>query len=102
MSDDTRCVFDRVYDRSMQFPRAHRCPRTGSLEHEGALYCKTHYPPNVKARREASCAKYEAESSARHAKWEAQKHAARCADIVQQYLNGNVDLLETILKERKS
>lgn len=44
-----------VYRNGNPFPFV--CGKTASLEHEGVMYCKTHYPPAVKARRAAAAAK---------------------------------------------
>ena len=41
------------------------CGKTAAYEHEGVLYCKTHHPPNVKAKREAKHAKWNAEYDVR-------------------------------------
>lgn len=35
------------------------CARSGSLEHDGKMWCKTHHPPTV-----------EAKTKAQHVKWE--------------------------------
>jgi hypothetical protein len=46
--------------------RSYNCGRTGTLEHDGKMWCKTHHPPTV-----------EAKTKALHAKWEAQYQARK-------------------------
>lgn len=48
--------------------RNHECGKTATHEHSGAHYCKTHHPPNVKAKQEAKRSKLDAEFSARMVK----------------------------------
>lgn len=53
MPDKPKCA-GRVYDRYHNFP----CSKTGSLEHDGKFWCKTHHPPTVKEKRDAKHAKW--------------------------------------------
>lgn len=60
--------------------RSYPCGKNASMEHEGKHYCKTHHPPTVQAKRDASHAK-------RKAQWDAQRvceQAARDADAEQK------------------
>ena len=60
--------------------RSHPCGKNASMEHEGKHYCKTHYPPTVQAKRDASHAKWQAQ-------WDAQRvreQAAHDADAEQK------------------
>ena len=42
-----------------------QCIRTGSYEHEGKFYCKTHYPPNAQKRHDDLNRKWEIEGRIR-------------------------------------
>lgn len=59
--------------------RPHQCARSGTLEHEGKLYCKTHHPPTVKAKDEERSARWRAEWAAEKAASE--KKSAEAAEI---------------------
>lgn len=50
---------DKVYCQKMmhrkRWPfREYQCEHTGTMEHEGKMYCKLHHPPTVEARKEAA------------------------------------------------
>lgn len=63
------------------------CCKTGSLEHEGKHYCKTHHPPTEQARNDARWAERKAEIERRararreeYAAADEQKRRADCFD----------------------
>ena len=75
--------------------RNYTCGKNASMEHEGKHYCKTHHPPTVRAKREASNAKLRAE-------WEAQRvreQAARDAAAEQKRRADAYDQLVERVKE---
>ena len=75
--------------------RNYTCGKNASMEHEGKHYCKTHHPPTVRAKREASNAKL-------RAKWEAQRvreQAARDAAAEQKRRADAYDQLVERVKE---
>ena len=45
---------------------SHQCACNGTLEHDGALYCKTHHPPTVKEKRAVRQQKWIEKSDAKH------------------------------------
>lgn len=55
--------------------RYYSCSNKASHEHEGTMYCKTHHPPTVQAKREKKLAEYEAESRRRAASYKAEADA---------------------------
>lgn len=55
--------------------RYYSCSNKASHEHEGTMYCKTHHPPTVQAKREKKLAEYEAESRRRAAAYKAEADA---------------------------
>lgn len=82
--------------------RKYTCGKNASMEHEGKHYCKTHHPPTVRAKREASNAKLRAEWDAQRVREQAARDAAaeqkRRADAYDQ-LVGRVKELEGVLRD---
>ena len=81
---------------------SHPCGKNASMEHEGKHYCKTHHPPTVKAKLDASRAKWRAEWDAQRAREQAASDAAaeqkRRADAYDQ-LAERVKELEGALRD---
>ena len=76
------------------------CGKNASMEHEGKHYCKTHHPPTVKAKLDASRAKWRAEWDARRAREQAASDAAaeqkRRADAYDQLVERVKELKEAL------
>ena len=82
--------------------RSYQCGKNASMEHEGKHYCKTHHPPTVRAKRDASQAKWEADWRARRSREEAAARAAaeqkRKAEAYDQLVGQRDDLLAALRK----
>ena len=82
--------------------RSHPCGKNASMEHEGKHYCKTHHPPTVQAKRDASHAKFQAQFDAQRVREQAERDAAaeqkRRADAYDQLVE-RVKELEGALKQ---
>lgn len=57
------------------------CSNSGTLEHEGRLWCKTHHPSAVDAKRKAKYAKWDAKWDAENR--EREQKARDAADILK-------------------
>ena len=53
----------------------HQCPRAGTYEHDGKLYCKQHHPPTVKVRRDKANDVYTAKNAVTMAAWRIERAA---------------------------
>jgi hypothetical protein len=82
MSEKVKCAGEKWPDGSY---RPYPCAKTGTLEHGGKHWCKTHHPPTVEAKRVAKEEAYQAEFSARMAesKARAAEAAALAADAAR-------------------
>jgi hypothetical protein len=60
----TRCAEQLVREPGV-WPRWHPCTRKGVVSEDGNKWCKQHAPSSVKARREASSAKFKADQDRR-------------------------------------
>ena len=84
---------------------SYQCGKNASMEHEGKHYCKTHHPPTVKAKLDASRAKWRAEQDAQRAREQAASEAAaeqkRRSDAYDQLVD-RVKELERALGEYMS
>ena len=82
--------------------RSYTCGNNASMEHEGKHYCKTHHPPTVQAKRDASHAKFQAQFDAQRVREQAERDAAaeqkRRADAYDQLVE-RVKELEGALKQ---
>lgn len=86
------------------FGRSRQCSHTGSLEHEGKNYCKSHHPPSVNAKREERSAKAYANFDAKRAEMgriaaEAAENKRR-AECFPDLLKELKDILEWAVLER--
>ena len=66
------------------------CGKNAAYEHEGRWYCKTHHPPNVKAKQDARDAKWEAD-------WKARREAANEADSAKLEVYRRADCYPDLL-----
>ena len=81
----TRCT-ETVHDK-YSF-RGRQCSKPAAVERDGRMYCKVHDPEAIKARRDASYAKWKAENARQFS----QKQFERAAvDAIQQIANGHND-----------
>lgn len=80
--------------------RSYPCGKNASMEHEGKHYCKTHHPPTVQAKRDASQAKWKAEWKAECEREKANRDAAaeqkRRADCYEQLVERVKELEDTL------
>lgn len=81
--------------------RSYRCDKGAKYEHEGDWYCKTHHPPTVKARSDASYSKWMAELQAQRAEERAAEDAAaeqkRRADAYDRLIAINAELQSALM-----
>lgn len=83
--DLTRCC-EEVTTYVGRFPQHHQCGRKRGYGPDKA-YCKQHDPEAVKARREASEAKYNAEFNKRRYQW----HGRKFFDVLKIIADGHND-----------
>ena len=80
--------------------RSYPCGKNASMEHEGKHYCKTHHPPTVQAKRDASHAKWKAQWDAQRVREQAARDAAaeqkRRADAYEQLVERVKELEEAL------
>jgi len=73
------CV--KIYPReSFGLFHSHPCQSKAKVEREGKWYCGTHDPVKIKARKDAQCAKWKAESDARQLSYAQKAKDARRAE----------------------
>lgn len=81
--------------------RSYRCDKGAKYEHEGDWYCKTHHPPTVKAKRDASYSKWVAERQAQRAEERAAEDAAaeqkRRAEAYDRLIAINAELQSALM-----
>lgn len=68
------------------------CARSGSLFEEGKHWCKTHAPSSVKARRDASRAKWdfsEIYAAKRHNEWHKNAEGQKAIELLREIAAGN-------------
>jgi len=70
------------------------CGKNAAYEHEGRWYCKTHHPPNVKAKQDARDAKWEAD-------WKSRREAANEADSAKLEVYRRADCYPDLLAALK-
>ena len=73
--------------------RYYGCANTGSHEHEGVMYCKTHHPPTVKAKRDKKQAEWESKYQERV---KAEKAKADATSEMKRRANCFPDLLDAL------
>jgi hypothetical protein len=78
MSEQQQCS-ERVRGES-RWPSFHQCSRKGTLTHNGKLYCKQHYPPNVEQKDAEREARWARESELNTLKYEIR---SRGEDVIQ-------------------
>lgn len=64
--------------------QTYRCQRNGSLFEEGKYWCKTHAPSSVKARRNATNARYDLESAKQHNEWHKNAEGRKAIELLRQ------------------
>ena len=76
------------------------CGKNASMEHDGKHYCKTHHPPTVQAKQDASRAKWRAQWDALRVHDQAARDAAaeqkRRADAYDQLVERVKELEDTL------
>ena len=81
--------------------RSYPCGKNASMEHEGKHYCKTHHPPTVQAKRDASHAKWQAQWEAQRVREQAARDAAaeqkRRADAYDRLIAINAELQSALM-----
>ena len=84
--DSTRCFVDVPW-REIRGPNWSQCQRKWKVEVEGIRYCTQHDPKNVKAREDASRAKYDKEWDKQRLGW---RSRAACADVPSPMLKPGI------------
>ena len=109
MTDHDRVRCEGVVQESGRWPTFHQCERLATVQEVGQGWCKTHAPSSVKARRDASEARYRARMAATmaphphsHPDVLALVQAARSAEwATRENRNGDTVYECTICESRK-
>ena len=82
--------------------RYYPCSRLGRHEHDGKLYCKQHYPPDVEKRKAEQAAKSKKALATYHEQLRRAEVAARFENVLRLIAEGHNDprsLAQEILDE---
>ena len=71
--------------------RLNRCPRKGTLEHDGHLWCKQHHPPTRVAKNESDYREYSAKIHQKIEQQNEMQRRYRAYDAVMEFFGNRVD-----------
>ncbi len=91
MSETQRCAGRTWHDRMGSFP----CANKGKVKEEGKLWCRTHAPSLVAARRQARSAKWEAE-------WKESREHQAAAKAEQAEIHRRAECYPALLEAAKA
>lgn len=76
------------------------CTNNGTLEHDGAHWCRIHHPPTVQAKAKKRQEAWEAEWNAKQARWDHQEKTNKLRGLAVEYLREHhPDALAALAKE---